>query len=504
MTKKFKQAKEKLFKHSLRKQFTLVFVSIEALTILACLLINSFFLEKYYLKNKEKDLLNVFDSMSTAVSKNDFSSEAFDLRLQRASGKYNVSIIVISSLFEPIKIYANEPEQDLLMELKNNLLGIHNNLKILDQQEKYVIVKQTDKRMGTDYIEMWGNLPDESFFMMRTAVESIQDSVAIANRFLLYVGIGAIIISTIVIQLFTRRISKPILEIADISEKMADMDFTAKANVKNKTELAVLGKNINLLSERLENTIMELKSANLELEKDIEKKTEVDEMRKEFLSNVSHELKTPLALIQGYAEGLKEGVNEADERDYYCDIIIDEASKMNSMVKKLLTLNQLEFGNNNINMEHFDLVSLVKNYVSSAEILSKQGNVEVSVDYDGEIYVWADEFMVEEAFSNYFSNALHYAESPTQKRIDVSFEMHENRVKVIVFNTGNPIPDDAITHLFEKFYKVDKARTREYGGNGVGLSIVKAIMDELGQECGVENSEGGVKFWFTLDTKDRL
>ena len=139
------------------------------------------------------------------------------------------------------------------------------------------------------------------------------------------------------------------MELVRISGKMIQLDFDAKYTGNSKTEIALLGKNINELSETLENTISELKSANNELKRDIERKNKIDEMRIEFLSNVSHELKTPIALIQGYAEGLKEGISEDEEsKDFYCEVIMDEAAKMNNMVKKLLTLNQLEFGNDTV------------------------------------------------------------------------------------------------------------------------------------------------------------
>ena len=177
---------------------------------------------------------------------------------------------------------------------------------------------------------------------------------------------------------------------------------------------------------------------------------------------------------------------------------MDEASKMNNMVKKLLTLNQLEFGNDNVTMERFDIVSLIKNYLQSAEILCRQKDVKVIMKEYQPIYVWADEFMVEEVFGNYFSNAMNHVAD--DKVIDVKLLVKEKTVRISVFNTGEPIPEESISHIWEKFYKVDKARTREYGGSGVGLSIVKAIMDALNREYGVENYNNGVEFWFELET----
>ena len=177
---------------------------------------------------------------------------------------------------------------------------------------------------------------------------------------------------------------------------MTQLDFDAKyIPVRHVSrEIDELGNSMNELSETLEETISELKTANVSLQQDIEKKEQIDEMRKEFLSNVSHELKTPLALIQGYAEGLKEEVNAEDPsgRDFYCDVIIDESNKMNDMVKKLLTLNQLEFGNDVINMERFDICDLIANYLTNADILIRQHDAKVVFEPQKPVYVWSDEF----------------------------------------------------------------------------------------------------------------
>ena len=235
---------------------------------------------------------------------------------------------------------------------------------------------------------------------------------------------------------------------------------------------------------------------------DIEKKTQIDEMRKEFLSNVSHELKTPIALIQGYAEGLQDNINDDEEsRNFYCEVIIDEANKMNKMVKKLLTLNQIEFGNNQVTFERFDIVGLIQNVMNSARLLADQKEAALYMveEYDP-IYVWADEYMIEEVVTNYISNAINHVEF--EKKIEVSIKQTHDLVHVSVFNTGKCIPEDELDKVWIKFYKVDKARTRAYGGSGIGLSIVKAIMDSMHRECGVRNREDGVEFWFELDRRN--
>ena len=254
------------------------------------------------------------------------------------------------------------------------------------------------------------------------------------------------------------------------------------------------------MSSQLENTISELKSANNELQKDIADKVKIDEMRKEFLDNVSHELKTPIALVQGYAEGLKENINDDPESmDFYCDVIIDEASKMNKLVKNLLTLNQLESGKDAAVMERFDLTALVNGVLSTMDIMIRQKEASVIFNEKEPIYVWADEFKTEEVVTNYVSNALNHLDG--EKIVEIKILKLETQVKVTVFNTGTPIPEADLPNLWNKFYKVDKARTREYGGSGIGLSIVKAILEGMNQEYGVQNFDNGVEFWFTLDRK---
>ena len=255
------------------------------------------------------------------------------------------------------------------------------------------------------------------------------------------------------------------------------------------------------MSERLEQAVADLKSANARLEKDIEEKTQIDEMRRDFLASVSHELKTPIALIQGYAEGLKDNINDDPEsREFYCDVIIDESAKMNRLVMQLLSLNKLEFGNEQLQMEYFDLVGLIHGVLQGMNLMLQQQNAEVYFPYQHPIYVWGDQFKIEEVFTNYMSNALHHLDYA--RKIDIQIITEKDVVKTSVFNTGDRIPESELAKIWEKFYKVDKARTRAYGGTGIGLSIVKAIMEAHGQHCGVENYENGVAFWFTLEGRD--
>lgn len=490
-------------KYSIRKQFTLVFGLLMAGTILLCWFINNTFLEDYYLRNKERAMLSAYAVINKASNEEAFDSEAFDIEFQMICGRNNINIIILDAETKTLKTSMNN-YQILSRQLLDYLFdqNMDPESRVLFKEDNYEMNIIRDDRTQQEYVDMWGVLDNGNLFLFRSPLESIRQSVTVANRFLAYVGLGSVLISALVIWLVSRKVTEPIMELTQISERMSRLDFDAKYTGNSKTEVALLGRNINELSETLENTISELKSANNELQRDIEKKNKIDEMRKEFLSNVSHELKTPIALIQGYAEGLREGINDdAESREFYCEVIMDEASKMNHMVKKLLTLNQLEFGNDTVTMERFDVTALIKNYLQSVEILCKQKEIKVQMENTPAIHVWADEFMVEEVFGNYFTNAMNHVAG--DKVIDVKLVTEDKKVRISVFNSGQPIPEESLPHIWEKFYKVDKARTRAYGGSGVGLSIVKAIMESMNQKFGAINYDNGVEFWFELELSDR-
>lgn len=495
-------------KHSISKQFTCIFIMITAGAFLLCWLINTLFLERFYIKNKEDEIFDAYTVINEAALQERLDEDAFILELQSRCARYNMDVIVIDVNSQTITYAGNNPESTKMMLWDNLFLDkqgaggppMEGKRNQLLETENYQMSIVEDRRLENKNIAMWGTLENGNVFMIRTALESIQDSVTLANRFLAQVGLIAIVIAAIIIWIISKKITNPILKLAEISKRMSHLDFEARYEGEDKNEIGLLGENINSMSETLKDTISELKEANIELKKDIQKKEELEEMRNEFLSNVSHELKTPIALIQGYAEGLQEGMADDEEsRAYYCNVICDEASKMNMIVQKLLTLNQLEFGRDTINMERFDIVDMIHNQIQLSSVLLQQNQIAVHFEREEPLYVWGDAFQIGEVFGNYFSNAIHHCEG--EKVIEIHLEKKEEKVRVVCFNTGKNIPEDALPQLWDKFYKVDKARTRSYGGSGVGLSIVKAIMESMGREYGVMNYENGVAFWFELDCK---
>lgn len=482
---------------SVKVQMFTTFVGLIIVALLVIGVVNYCFLDDLYLAHKKEVITESYEEIN---GMNDVS-DSFSGQLRRTALKNNLSITVTSPNFDVI----NSTSRDSI-RLAGRLFGYYTGwyeekVEIIEQTSRYLMQQTKDVNVSLNYLEMWGVLNNGNYFIIRTPIESVNESAMISNRFLVLVGSFTTVAAGVIIWFWAKRFTRPITELTEISRRMTELDFNARYSGKSYNEIDVLGDNFNCMSQELEATISELKTANIELMKDNEEKTQIDEMRKDFINNVSHELKTPIALIQGYAEGLQENISDdAESREFYCGVIIDEAEKMNRMVKKLLVLNQLEFGNEQVIMERFELTSLIRGIVQSTDILIQQKQAEVYFDELEEVYVWGDEFKVEEVVTNYLTNALNHLKY--DKKIDIRIQRLQDCIRVSVFNTGDPIPEQELDKIWIKFYKVDKARTREYGGSGIGLSIVKAIVESMNQKCGVQNYDNGVEFWFTLDGKN--
>jgi len=530
--------KKKMYFHSvkmtqsIRTKLIIIMIMMMGLVLFALWFMNYALLSTYYEYNKASQLADSYhDANEVIIADEGYASQnqemasdsQLDLEIIEQNSSVNLYVFRVLRVekffgdsfykFEYSFDYPSvtETEQKMLEDLTINYIysmygdeqgaGVKEGegRRLIQKKKHYTIFKVYDKRIGSYYLELFGGLDSGAFIYLRTNYQSMHENIVVFNRFIAYAGLSVLLLGVVLMVFIGNSFAKPILQITDIAKRMSELDFDVKYPVTTSDEIGVLGGSINALSETLETTISELKTANNELQKDIENKIQIDEMRKEFLSNVSHELKTPIALIQGYAEGLQDNINEDKEsRDFYCEVIIDEAKKMNKMVKKLLTLNKIEFGNDQVAFERFDIVNLIQNVMQPAALLADQKGAEISFAREyGPVYVWADEYMVEEVITNYISNAINHVDY--EKKIIVSLEEQEGTVRVSVFNTGNLIPEEDLEKVWVKFYKVDKARTREYGGSGIGLSIVKAVMDSMNQKCGVRNLENGVEFWFELD-----
>lgn len=486
-------------KKSIKKQMVAVFLGLIVLILGLIFIVNNNFLEHYYTSRKTVEMQAMYELIDKALTDESINEESVQNSIWRKIQRNNIFVLVMNEKHEIVLETMQEQYGSMYLQLMGYIFGKNAGEPIVTT-DRYNIYKADRPDNSGGYLEMYGIISDDYIFLMQSPLASIQDSAGIANRFLIYVGCIALVLGAVFAWIFSKRITDPILELVALSQRMANLDFDARYTSGGSDEIGILGENFNIMSKKLEETISELKSANNQLQKDIEQKEKIETMRNEFLGNVSHELKTPIALIQGYAEGLKEGVNDDPEsREFYCDVIMDEADKMNQMVKNLLVLNQLEFGSEELEVQRFDVVRLIRGVLASCEILVQQAGASVDFIADEEVCVWADEFKTEQVIRNYLTNAIHHADF--EKRIEIRVIPTGDTVRITVFNSGKPIPEEDVAKLWDKFYKVDKAHTRAYGGNGIGLSIVKAIMESFHQAYGVKNFDNGVEFWFELDAK---
>ncbi len=522
---------EKIKKRSIAMELSVLFIGLLLLVMVAMFFVNNLYMTRFYEVRIMYTLKKAYKQVDEHVSTEDgVDTDYFMNEFRSLERSGNIALVISDPEFEQVIEVLREEDEVMAARLNAYSMGLdQEDVTIIEQKENYVIQKKPDDKFQMEFLEMWGTLPSSGYhFMMRIPMESIRQNAKISNEFIFYTMLLTCFVGIIMIGWLSRRIARPVKELSELSERMANLDFNAKYTSGGRNEIGQLGENFNQMSETLEKTIAELKTANNELQKNLDEKTKIDDMRREFLSNVSHELKTPLALIQGYAEGLQDSVaDDPESRDYYCEVIVDEAAKMNVLVQKLLTLNQLEFGEDEVEMVRFDIAELIRGKVNSSRILADQKCA--SLDYEGpqELEVWGDEFKVEEVLTNYLSNAINHVddcdtghcgshtpsapsrtasstqsgEGSVQRRIVVRALVDEDRgkVRISVYNSGSHIPDEDLDQVWEKFFKVDKARTREYGGSGVGLSIVRAIMESFHQQFGVNNVEDGVEFWFELD-----
>ena len=493
--------KKRSFLYSIRFQWSITIFLIIAGIILMTLFINRTFLEKYYFARKEATLQDLFDSMYAAASNESLSTEATSATLSRITTTEGIDLVVLDAESRAIQSYANDPgimEERLFQQIISIRSGSIGDVEILSSDTGKTLQVIHDKKSGLNYLEMWGILPDNSIYLMRTTLESLRQSTGIANRFFTLIGIHTALFGALIAFFAASRLVRPLSELSALSDRMRNLDFTAKFTGRQKNEIGELGRNVNELSASLENSISELKTANQKLMQDIKQKEEVEKMRQEFISDLTHEFKTPIALIQGYAEGLEDNIMGSEEdRRAYLEVIKKEASGMNNMVGKLLTLNHLEFGKTEVSMQRFDITALISGYLDTAKFRIEEANAKVEWEAPAPVYVWSDPFLAEDVFDNYFTNALHFVKGDNIIRITVTEK--ENKARITVYNSGNPISEEALPHIWDKFYKEDKARSREYGGSGVGLSIVKAIMESLHQDYGVVNYEDGVAFYFETE-----
>lgn len=496
-----KNIKEKL--KSIRIKLFLTLCIVVVIIIAFLILTNNIVLESFYLHSKTQNLISIYEEINNFYLYEQIDSGSLELELKRAAINNNFDIVIQSE--KGISVYSTN--RDFLSNSNdinsiNNMVGQNKN--IVYKNDKVVIRKFEDKTNGITFLMFSTELDNGYKLYIRMPFASIRESVKISNNFLYLFGGITILIGGVVVSFISKKFTSPILELNAIANKMSKLDFSHKYQVTDADdELNDLGKSINIMSDKLERTIKQLRETNIELEKDIEEKSKIDEMRKQFISDVSHELKTPITLIQGYSEGLIENVNTDEEsKKFYAEVILDEANKMDKLVKQLLDLMKLEYGKREFNNKEFDICELIREVIRKSKVILEEKNIEVKFKSEEPVMVFADDFYIEQVVTNYFTNSIkHVKEKDGKKLIQINIQrnIQTNTVRIGIFNTGNQIKEEDLNRIWNRFYKADESRNREDGGTGIGLSLVKAIMNNYKKGYGVVNKQNGVEFYFELE-----
>ena len=489
---KFKSVRFKLF---------FIMCVVILIIVLFLILINSIVLENFYIYSKTATIKQVYQKVN-----NYYASENpninLETELKKIAYKNNFDILIKTDT--NLIIFTSDKEFLSSTYILKDINEItRENINTQNDKKNNLNIKiTTDETNNINYMFLTGILDNGYVLYIRMPISPIKESVKISNTLLLMIGGVTLAVAGVVASFISKKFTNPILQLNDIANKMAKLDFSQKYRVTDtEDEINELGRSINTMSDKLETTIKQLQKSNIELEKDIAEKSKIDDMRKQFISDVSHELKTPIALIQGYAEGLIENVSTDEEsRRFYAEVILDETNKMDRLVKQLLELMKLEYGKKEFNNEKFDINELINEVIRKCEVMLQKNNIQVEFESKKPIYVWADEFYIEQVVTNYFTNAIkHTEEIGNNKKIKITVKQLNDKMRITVFNTGKTIPEEDLIRIWGRFYKVDSSRNRQDGGTGIGLALVKAIMNNYQNEYGVNNKKDGVEFYFDVD-----
>ena len=492
--------KERLLKeiNTLRFHIFMILCIGTIISFLLFIFINNIVAKRVFLYSKTKASFEIIDELNNYF--NDDSKGSLE-RIMRFSEVNNNIEIVIEDSNNNIIYSSNQEIEKYINGLRDATSG-----KIMYSDDNTIVIEEKEDKNNQCCI-VKGELDNGYFVYIRISYTAINTNIRISSKIMVRVGLVLLIISSLFAILTSKSISRPIAKLTKITGKMANLDFTEKYRINDSNyEINQLGKNVNNVSDKLEDTINELREHNIKLQNDIEEKSEIDKMRKQFISDVSHELKTPIGLIQGYSEGLIENVNEDEEsRRFYAEVIRDEAQKMDLLVKKLLELMKIEYKEKAFKDVEFDLSELVKAEIRRETVNFKNKGIDLELNIPEKIIVYADQDCIEQVVNNYLSNAIKHCEKiNNENKVEIKIEKtKKNKVRLYVYNTGRKIPKDYQNRIWGRFYKMDKSRNRDDGSTGLGLALVKAIMNNYGNEFGVRNRGNGVEFYCDINIKPK-
>lgn len=330
---------------------------------------------------------------------------------------------------------------------------------------------------------------NDGYLIASISLEQYQEIILILNDFNRYIILFTIILVTLIIFNYSRSIINPILKMKKCAQAIAVQDFDNKVHLHSKDELQELGEALNDISRNLENKIVSLENMNNKLKTEYEERLEIEQHQKNLLMNISHDLKTPLTVIKGYLKAIKDGMYSKEQ---YIDYTIDSVDQISNSLNEMLELTKFQSKSYKLSLEKIDLTRLIYKTLNNIIYLSKQKNQDIELDLLDDVFITVDEEAMRKVIQNLLSNAIKY--SPECNKIFIRLIKQEKHYLLSIENTGVHIPENDLKHVFDEFYRVDKARNKNVKGNGLGLGIVKIILDRHGLKYSIENTSKGVIF----------
>ena len=331
----------------------------------------------------------------------------------------------------------------------------------------------------------------EAYILLLAKNTNKESQVVLAlQKTLPILSVAILLVSVIAAFFYTWYMTKPIKKISKLSKQMADMDFSGLCPTNRTDEIGVLSHSLNDLSKKLAAALSELQEANQKLQADIDMERRLEKQRVEFFAAASHELKTPITIIKGQLQGMLYQVGRYKDRETYLAQSLEITDTLGKMVQELLTISRLDTPGYTCKKSNLNLSNFIIDRVTAFEDLFMQKDLTVEQSISPEVYILGDMQLLQKALDNLLGNAAVYSGAGNQVLIKLWKETETTTLTIE--NTGAHIPDEAISKLFEPFYRVDQSRSRQTGGTGLGLYIVKTILDLHGAKIEIANTVQGV------------
>lgn len=330
-------------------------------------------------------------------------------------------------------------------------------------------------------------------------LKEINEVTQITGKILPQVCLVIISVSVIAASIYSRYITKPISKISKISRKFSKLDFTWECEGKRIDEIGTLEQNINHLSEQLLNALTELKRNNLTLANDLEKERVLEKNKQDFFSAASHELKTPLTIIKGQLEGMIYKIGIYQDRDVYLKKSLEVTENMEKLVQEILTISRIGLKETLMKTEQLNFTELIRKQVDVYSDLIRKKQLTIDMELE-EVNLEGNPVLLERVISNLLNNAIKY--SPMKEIIRIQIKQDKTRMVFTMENTGVHIPEEELSKLTQAFYRIEQSRNKKTGGSGLGLYVVKVILDQQKADLNIGNTKDGVyvTVFFTQNT----